>query len=165
MSDVFGALVEQYRDGHPADRATWLIGAGLFTDAVQGTALRSMIAPGTAYDDDVLGKDPQPDHMDSCIKTTSDNGGVHLNSGIPNLAFAIAATELGGNAWDTVGRIWYNTLTNGSLSPTVRFAGFATATTKAARARFGCSPEELAVRKGWQTVGLEVRGLPLHRRR
>ncbi|WP_111768193.1 M4 family metallopeptidase [Nakamurella deserti] len=166
VSDVFGALVEQYKEGQTADRATWLIGAGLFTDEVQGAALRSMIAPGTAYDDDVLGKDPQPDHMDSYIKTSSDNGGVHLNSGIPNRAFAVAARELGGNAWETVGRVWYDTLTNGSLTPTVRFAGFATATTKAARARFGVrSPEELAVRKGWDTVGLAVKGLPLTRRR
>ena len=164
VSDVFGALVEQYKDGQTADQATWLIGAGLFTEEVQGSSLRSMIAPGTAYDDDVLGKDPQPDHMDSYIKTTSDNGGVHLNSGIPNRAFAVAARELGGNAWETVGRVWYDTLTNGSLSPTVRFAGFATATTKAARARFGVrSPEELAVRQGWEAVGLAVKGLPLSR--
>ncbi len=166
VSDVFGALVEQYRDGQTADQASWLIGAGLFTEAVQGAALRSMIAPGTAYDDDVLGKDPQPDHMDRYIKTSSDNGGVHLNSGSPNRAFAVAARELGGNAWDTVGRVWYDTLTNGSLTPTVRFAGFATATTKAARARFGVrSREELAVRQGWETVGLEVKGLPLKRGR
>ena len=164
VSDVFGALVEQYKEGQTADRASWLIGAGLFTDEVQGAALRSMVAPGTAYDDDVLGKDPQPDHMDSYIKTSSDNGGVHLNSGIPNRALAVAALELGGHAWETVGRVWYDTLTNGSLTPTVRFAGFATATTKAARARFGVrSPEELAVRKGWATVGLEVKGLPLSR--
>jgi Zn-dependent metalloprotease len=166
VSDVFGALVEQYRDGQSAADASWLIGKGLFTDAVQGTALRSMLAPGTAYDDDVLGKDPQPDHMDGFIKTSSDNGGVHLNSGIPNRAFAVAARELGGHAWETVGHVWYDTLTNGSLSPSVRFAGFATATTKAARARFGVrSPEELAVRKGWETVGLEVKGLPLRRGR
>ncbi|MEO5834744.1 MAG: M4 family metallopeptidase [Nakamurella sp.] len=166
VSDVFGALVEQYRAGQTTDQASWLIGAGLFTAAVGGSALRSMIAPGTAYDDDVLGKDPQPDHMDSYIKTSSDNGGVHLNSGIPNRAFAVAANELGGHAWSTVGQVWYDTLTNGSLTPTVRFAGFATATTKAARARFGVrSAAELAVRKGWETVGLSVRGLPLTRRR
>ncbi len=166
VSDVFGALVEQYQAGQTVTEASWLIGAGLFTDAVEGAALRSMIAPGTAYDDDVLGKDPQPAHMDGYLKTTKDNGGVHLNSGIPNRAFAVAATELGGHAWETVGQVWYDTLTNGSLSPTVRFAGFATATTKAARARFGVrSPEELAVREGWHTVGLTVKGLPLHSRR
>ncbi|WP_446893643.1 M4 family metallopeptidase, partial [Acinetobacter sp. NS4_7] len=60
LSDVFGALVEQHALGQTADEATWLIGAGIFAEAVQGAALRSMSAPGTAYDDDVLGKDPQP---------------------------------------------------------------------------------------------------------
>jgi Zn-dependent metalloprotease len=164
ISDVFGALVEQYQAKQDVTAATWLIGKGLFTDQVQGTALRSMIAPGTAYDDDVLGKDPQPDNMSGYVTTSSDNGGVHLNSGIPNRAFAVAAVELGGYAWAELGQIWYDTLTGGKLSKTVRFAGFATATTKAARARYGVrSKQELAVRKGWETVGLPVKGLPLGR--
>jgi Zn-dependent metalloprotease len=60
VADVFGALTEQYALGHTAAQASWLIGAEIFTDAVEGSALRSMIAPGTAYDDDELGKDPHP---------------------------------------------------------------------------------------------------------
>ena len=60
MSDVFGSLVKQYTLGQTAAEADWLIGAGLLAPAVNGMALRSMKAPGTAYDDDVLGKDPQP---------------------------------------------------------------------------------------------------------
>ena len=63
-----------------------------------------MKAPGTAYDDAVLGKDPQPAHMDDYVHTTDDNGGVHINSGIPNHAFYLAATELGGYAWEKAGR-------------------------------------------------------------
>ena len=55
-------------------------------------ALRSMRAPGTAYDDDVLGRDPQPDHLRDYVETSDDNGGVHINSGIPNHAFYLAAT-------------------------------------------------------------------------
>ena len=69
MSDVFGALVEQHVRKQSTAEASWLIGEGLFTDQVQGTALRSMKAPGTAYDDDVLGKDPQPDSMDGYVRT------------------------------------------------------------------------------------------------
>ena len=46
-----------------------------------------MKEPGSAYDDPVIGKDPQPGHMNDYVKTTSDNGGVHINSGIPNRAF------------------------------------------------------------------------------
>ena len=62
-----------------------------------------MKAPGTAYDDDVLGKDPQPDSMDSYVRTSADNGGVHINSGIPNRAFYLVARTLGGNAWEAPG--------------------------------------------------------------
>ena len=55
-----------------------------------------MAAPGTAYDDPALGKDPQVGHMADYVDTTDDNGGVHLNSGIPNRAFHLAATAIGG---------------------------------------------------------------------
>ena len=69
ISDVFGALVEQYFRKQTTADASWLIGEDLFTPQVEGSALRSMKAPGTAYDDDVLGKDPQPDSMDSYVRT------------------------------------------------------------------------------------------------
>jgi Zn-dependent metalloprotease len=157
VSDVFGALVEQRSLGHTADEASWLIGLGLFTDEVEGEALRSMKAPGTAYNDDVLGKDPQPAHMRDYVETADDNGGVHLNSGIPNHAFYLVATALGGHAWDRAGTIWYTALTNGSLTPTADFAAFATATANAAIDRYGeGSAEHTAVRDGWAGVGVEV---------
>jgi len=89
------------------------------------------------------------------VNTRADNGGVHYNSGIPNRAFAVAAIELGGYAWEHVGLIWYDTLTGGDLTAKSRFAGFASATVRAAVKRFGAgSEQELAVRKGWQTVGI-----------
>jgi Zn-dependent metalloprotease len=156
VSDVFGALVEQRTFGQNADEASWLIGHGLFTDAVEGTALRSMAAPGTAYNDDVLGTDPQPAHMDDYIDTREDNGGVHLNSGIPNRAFYLTAIDLGGFAWERAGRIWYDTLV-GDLSATADFSVFATSTIAAATARFGGgSAEQRAVRSAWNTVGVTV---------
>ncbi len=86
LSDVFGSLVRQYELHQTAEEADWLIGRGLFTAAVNGAALRSMKAPGTAYDDPVLGRDPQPAHMKDFVRTYDDNGGVHINSGIPNRA-------------------------------------------------------------------------------
>ena len=156
VSDVFGALVEQHALGQSSAEASWLIGAGLFTDRVQGSALRSMKAPGTAYDDDVLGKDPQPATMDDYIDTADDNGGVHLNSGIPNRAFYLAAEAIGGNAWEGAGRIWYDTITAGSIRADSDFAQFAAATANAASARFGVdSAEHLAVADAWTTVGVE----------
>jgi Zn-dependent metalloprotease len=155
ISDVFGALVEQFAAGHRADEATWLIGDGLFADQVEGRALRSLKAPGTAYDDDILGKDPQPAHMSDFVNTEDDNGGVHVNSGIPNRAFYLVAATLGGHAWERAGQIWYDTITSASLSANSDFATFAAATTASAQARFGSgSPETHAVAGAWREVGV-----------
>ena len=159
LSDVFGALVEQYVRQQSAAEASWLIGEGLFTNQVQGAALRSMKAPGTAYDDDVLGKDPQPDSMDGYVHTSADNGGVHLNSGIPNRAFYVVATTLGGNAWEAPGHIWYDTLTGGSLPAAATFSAFAKATAASARELYGAeSREHDAVRQAWETVKVKYPG-------
>ncbi|WP_311244004.1 M4 family metallopeptidase [Microbacterium sp. WCS2018Hpa-23] len=151
IADVFGALTEQYLLGQSAAEATWLIGAEIFTDAVQGKALRSMIEPGTAYDDDELGKDPQPAHMSGFVRTTEDNGGVHINSGIPNRAFALFAIDLGGNAWEAAGTVWYRALTGG-LSSTANFTEFADATVAAASAIDDATGA--AARRAWTTVGV-----------
>lgn len=164
VSDVFGTLVEQHARGQSAAEASWLIGEGLFTDQVEGNALRSMKEPGTAYDDDVLGKDPQPGHMDGYVETADDNGGVHLNSGIPNRAFCMVALRLGGNAWGRAGMIWYETLTGG-LASTSTFADFAAATAKTAAGRFGdSSTEHRAVLDAWSTVGLPTSATTAARR-
>jgi hypothetical protein len=121
-----------------------------------------MKAPGTAYDDDVLGKDPQPDSMDSYVRTSADNGGVHINSGIPNRAFYLAATELGGNAYGDPGKIWYQALTSGQLNANATFADFAQATRDAATALYGANSGQLAaVTKAWQQVGVEPVQQPL----
>ncbi|GAA1514516.1 M4 family metallopeptidase [Agromyces terreus] len=155
VSDAFGALVEQYALGQDATAASWLIGEGIFTDEVQGRALRSMLEPGTAYDDDVLGRDPQPAHMRDYIETDQDNGGVHLNSGIPNRAFALAARQIDGFAWESVGRVWYDTLTSGNLDENATFEQFAAETVRQAEHRFGAgSGEAAAIREGWQQVGV-----------
>ncbi|MFC8985367.1 M4 family metallopeptidase [Streptomyces sp. NPDC014603] len=156
VSDVFGALIKQYSLGQTAAEADWLIGAGLLAPRVTGTALRSMKEPGTAYDDDVLGKDPQPATMDDYVRTGRDNGGVHINSGIPNHAFYLAATTLGGHAWERAGQIWYDVLTGGELRQDALFTDFATLTVKAARARFGQGEELLAVTKAWERVGVRT---------
>ncbi|KJC65565.1 Thermolysin metallopeptidase, catalytic domain [Agreia bicolorata] len=155
VSDVFGALVEQYARRQTVAEANWLIGAELFTEMVEGAALRSMKAPGTAYDDDILGVDPQPAHMRDFVETSDDNGGVHINSGIPNRAFYLVADSLGGFAWHRAGQIWYDTITGGALAPTATFADFARATAGAARSRFGGGSSELdAVERAWSSVGV-----------
>ena len=159
VADVFAVLADQHARGEDVDAATWLVGEGIFTDAVQGRALRSLAAPGTAYEDDVLGTDPQPAHMDGYVRTADDNGGVHINSGIPNHAFYLVAKALGGRAWERAGLIWYRTLTSGELSPDTDFAAFARATVRAAEAEYGEGSEEAdAVRAGWTGVGVDADG-------
>ena len=104
MSDVFGALVEQYVQQQPAAAAGWLIGEGLFTDQVQGNALRSLKAPGTAYDDDIVGKDPQPDSIDDGYVSHERRQQQHphkLRDAQPRLY--LVATTVGGNAWGCAG--------------------------------------------------------------
>lgn len=159
ISDVFGVLVKQRQLGQSAADADWLIGADLLLPGVEGVALRSMIAPGTAYDDPRLGKDPQPDHMDRFVTTTDDHGGVHINSGIPNRAFALAARAIGGEAWVAAGQVWYDVLTGGALGSRADFAAFAGLTVEAAKARFGDgSPEHAAVADAWAQVGVMPKG-------
>ncbi|HEX2856540.1 MAG TPA: protealysin inhibitor emfourin [Propionibacteriaceae bacterium] len=155
ISDVFGVLVKQRTLGQTADQADWLIGAGLLMPGVQGRALRDMLHPGTAYDDPRLGKDPQPADMAHYVQTTSDNGGVHINSGIPNRAFALAATTIGGEAWKGAGQVWYDVLTGSQITAQCDFATFAQLTVDAATSRFGASSAQAdAIRKAWATVGV-----------
>lgn len=154
ISDVFGSLVKQHGLGQTAAEADWLIGEGLFTAKVHGTALRSMKAPGTAYDDPVLGRDPQPTHMKDFVQTTDDDGGVHINSGIPNHAFYLAAVALGGPAWEKAGRIWYVALCD-RLKATSDFAEASRLTAAVALDLFGAaSPEAKAVQSAWRAVGV-----------
>jgi Zn-dependent metalloprotease len=160
ISDVFGSLVKQYQRHETADQADWIIGAGLFSPNVKGVGLRSMKAPGSAYDDPVLGKDPQPMHMDHYDNTSQDNGGVHINSGIPNHAFYVVARELGGYAWEKAGAIWYKALTE-KLKSNSNFTDAANLTYQAATDLYGSgSLEEKAVQSGWAAVGITVAATP-----
>jgi Zn-dependent metalloprotease len=155
ISDVFGSMVKQYKRNENADQADWLIGAGILAPGIQGRALRSMKDPGTAYDDPKLGKDPQPADMDNYVTTGDDNGGVHINSGIPNRAFCLTALALGGHSWERAGQIWYDTLTDHNLQQNASFATFANLTIQNAASRFGAgSDEQKAVRDAWAKVGV-----------
>ena len=157
VSDVFGSLVKQFTLQQSAKDADWLIGADCIGSAVKGRALRSMAAPGTAYTDMLGQKDPQPAHMRDYVRTTADNGGVHVNSGIPNHAFYLIATAIGGNAWEKAGRIWYETIRDPRLRPTIGFQTFAATTVKAAVHLYGpASSETAAVHDGWRQVGIEI---------
>lgn len=109
FSDVFGTVITQYANRQTAHDADWLIGDEIMGPTLFGEALRSMRAPGTAYDNPLIGKDPQPDHMDQYYAGPADNRGVHINSGIPNKAFYLTAMAIG---TDKAALIWYHALQN-----------------------------------------------------
>jgi Zn-dependent metalloprotease len=154
FSDVFGSLVKQWVKKQTAQEADWIIGEGIFTDKVNGVGIRSMKAPGTAYNDSILGKDPQPGHMNNKYTGFEDNGGVHINSGIPNRAFYLAATEIGGYAWEKAGKIWYVALRD-RLRARTNFKRAANIIIQVAGELYGNeSKEQNAVQKAWKEVGV-----------
>ena len=156
MSDVFGILVKQWVKKQTADQADWIIGEGLFTEKVKGVGIRSMKDPGTAYDDTVLGKDPQPAHYKDLYSGMKDNGGVHINSGIPNKAFYLAATAIGGYAWEKAGKIWYVALRD-RFRPTSDFKSAASSISQVAGELYGeGSNEQKAVQNAWEQVGVSL---------
>jgi len=155
FSDVMGSLVKQWKNNQTAAQADWLIGEGILAPGVKGVALRSMKAPGTAYNDPkTLGKDPQPANMKNFVTTSQDNGGVHINSGIPNKAFYNLAIGLGGYAWQKAGSIWYNAFAK-RVQATSDFARAAADTVDAAAELYGPgSAEQVAVAAAWNAVGV-----------
>jgi Zn-dependent metalloprotease len=152
FADVFGSLVKQWKRKHTAAKADWLIGPDIMGPGTKAKSLRTF-KEGKAYENDsVLGTDPQPKHLSNKYTGTADSGGVHINSGIPNHAFFLVATALGGNAWERPGQIWYKTML--ALNQTSSFTDMVQMTTQTAGGLFGAgSTEEKAVTKAWQTVG------------
>ncbi|MFF5860285.1 M4 family metallopeptidase [Streptomyces sp. NPDC012751] len=163
ISDVFGSLVKQWSLNQTAETADWLIGADVFTPGIEADALRSLKAPGEAYDNPQFGKDPQPDHMSLYVNLPNtelgDSGGVHINSGIPNKAFYLTAKRIGGFAWEAAGLIWYESLKASSAE--TNFQEFADTTYQKADELYGAeSAEQLAVLAAWQEVGIQISGVP-----
>ena len=152
FADAFGVMVKQWKKNQTAVQADWLIGAGVMGPATKAKSLRTFKA-GKAYEDDpVLGTDPQPKHLKDRYRGSADNGGVHINSGIPNHAFYLTATKIGGRSWIRAGRIWYRTLL--SLTANSGFKDMVEASVTAAGAEFGrSSKEHKAVQAAWKEVG------------
>jgi vibriolysin len=79
MSDIFGASIEVFRDGAVSGN-TWKVGEECWTPGTPGDSLRQMDDPAVYGDFD---------YWPTRYTGTQDNGGVHWNSGIANLAFAL----------------------------------------------------------------------------
>jgi len=161
-SDVFGSLVELYARGGETT-GTWWIGEDIRTPNIAGDAERRLDEPhkGSNYG---YTTDDQPDHYTERYTGTSDNGGVHINSGIANHAFYllakggthahIAGAPVTGIGADKAAKIWYKALTSYMTSST-NFAGARTATLNAADAIYGVgSAESLSVAQAWTACGV-----------
>jgi Zn-dependent metalloprotease len=155
ICDVLGILAKQWSSGQTVNESNWVIGEGVYAESVIGEGIRSMRAPGTAYDDPVLGRDPQFATMREYVDTTPDSGGVHVNVGIPNHAYYLASEELGGRAWETTGKIWYDSLSELASTTEPTFVDFAQVTIGVAKSRYGPdSAEHRAVEEAWRSVGV-----------
>ena len=154
------AIVTQWSRKEDVNQADWLMGNELMGPALKGTARAFRVFDeGKAYQNHpILGTDPQPKHIRHKYTGSADNGGVHINSGIPNHAFYRVAKTLGGNSWGATGQIWYETLR--SLRPDSDFRHCAETCVEIARRKYGSSSnEERAVIEGWQAVGLLQEGV------
>ncbi len=142
MSDVFAAVV---------DSTNWTIGEQVIKDftAFPSGALRDLSNP---HNGGTTGSEAwQPSSMAEFVSTTGDNGGVHVNSGIPNNAFYRVANVIGR---PSAGAIWYKALTS-YLTSSAQFVDARIATEQAATQLYGSGSAELtAVKNAWDAVGV-----------
>jgi vibriolysin len=153
MSDIFAAAAESWLDGS-VNSNTWKVGEDTWTPGTSGDALRYM-------NDPQLGGDY--DYWPTRYTGTQDNGGVHWNSGIANLAFQLlvdGGTHPRGATSNTVPgigmakaeQIFYRANTV-YMGPSTNFAGARTATVNAATDLYGTT-EINAVNEAWDAVGV-----------
>ncbi len=162
MSDVFGSMTELYSRGGVVTGDTWKIGEQSYTPATSGDALRYMDNPHLAGNGGYTSND-DPDHYTERYTGTADSGGVHINSGIANHAYYLAAaggthhlsgvTVTGIGATDAA-RIWYRALTVYMTSGT-NFSAARTAMLNAATDLFGSSSAQYTtIATTWCAVGV-----------
>ena len=161
FSDMMAVGAEYYvRATGRSDRAAdYLIGEDAVTPAAPGApaGIRSMSDP-RAFGD--------PDHYSIRYTGSEDNGGVHINSGIPNNAFylaieggtnrtsGLAVQGVGGANREQIERIFYRGFTS-YLTPNATFAQARQATLRAASELYGDSSAAYrAVQQAWTAVGV-----------
>ena len=159
FADVLGILARMWFDNEAVEEANWWLGGDILAPALKERGVRGIrtMTKDKAYENDpVLGTDRQPKHRRDLYRGTADRGGVHINSGIPNHAFYLVATELGGHAWQSgAGDIWYKTLR--ALNYQSDFVAAVKMSYQIAGADYGInSREQQAVGKAWEAVGYPV---------
>lgn len=153
LSDIFGVSATIYFDGG-INSSTWLLGDDIYTPGTPGDALRYMNDPARAGD-----RDYYPDRYTG----SNDNGGVHTNSGIANLAYVLlvqGGTHPRGKTSVNVPaiglaqaeQIFYRAQTT-YLGPNSNFQAARNATASAAQDLYGATAVD-AVHKAWDAVGV-----------
>ncbi len=148
-----GAMNESFSDIYASlfDNDNWLIGENVVQPSFGAPALRSMSDPSQGLAPGANGW--QPSHMDEYVNLTAqqDNGGVHVNSGIPNHAFFQLASAIG---LADAGQIMHRALTT-YLTRNSDFTDLRNAAISSARDLFGNgSNQETAVENAYQAVGI-----------
>ena len=164
MSDIMGAVCEAHKLGGVTAR-TWLVGEDIYTPNTPGDALRYMADPtadASLYPPDIGGS---RDFYADRYTGTQDQGGVHLNSGIANLAFELLTVggvhphqkttfNVPGIGIDKSGAIFERALTHGYFTMNTNFAQARTATEQAARDLYPGTTTSTAVSLAWAAVGV-----------
>jgi Zn-dependent metalloprotease len=144
LSDVFGCFVEMYGKPNKSTTDKWNMGEDVYTPGTSGDALRSLANPK------LYG---QPDNMSGYVNTSSDNGGVHTNSGIPNKAAYLIATNANVGIAKAE-QIYYRALTV-YLTSSSQFHDERVAVAQAAADLYGAGGAEVtAVNSAFTTVGI-----------
>lgn len=134
FADVFGAMI---------DRDDWLIGEGITnTSYIPSGALRNMSNPHNGASSSAQFY-WQPANMSEYqnmpLNEANDNGGVHINSGIPNRAYYLFATAI---TKDKAERVYYRALTQ-YLTNQSQFIDCRLAVVQAARDLYGNNSYEM----------------------
>jgi Zn-dependent metalloprotease len=153
FADVVGVLVHQWKHRQTVEQADWYIGADALGPGANIRGVRTLKGERAYKNDPDFGTDPQPKHYRDRYTGSQNRGGIHVNSGIPNHAFYLAAMNVGGYAWEKVGKIWYVAMKS-ALEPDATFREAAAATIAIAAYYGDRSNEQQAIRQAWQDVGV-----------
>jgi Zn-dependent metalloprotease len=151
ISDVLGTVFVQWLYGHDVRAAHWQIGPDLIGPTAKQLGwlcVRDLANPSATHS-----MTQQPVDFDSYIP----GGDPHDNSGIPNRAFYLAASEIGGFSWEIIGRIWYAATLDRKCHPKLTFSEFARITIEHAVSMFPLNPSvAIAVFRAWNTVRVRI---------
>ena len=161
ISDIFGTAIQAWSlsgggvNGNPANietnNETWVLG-----EQLENTKFNR-------YLNDPTKDGNSPDNYDDRYTGTQDNGGVHSNSGITNLSFALLVeggthpqnetdVEVTGIGMDKAIRIWYEAQTT-TIGTRTDFDNIRASLANAATSLYDeCSPEYRAVQQSMDAV-------------